>query len=357
MYLGRIEVSHLRNLSSINLLPSPGLNIIEGENASGKTSLLEAIHFLALARSFRTNKPEKLIQRGKDSFILFAETGDTTHHRIGIQRFVDNRQELRLDGHKIHSSSQLAAIFPLQIITPESIVLLTGGPSERRSFIDWMMFHVEPNFLQVWKLYHKHLKHRNALLRQNSTETLVFWSQGLIKQGLEIDYLRRQLLERLIPYIRRYCELIMPDLDIQLSYRQGWHNELTLSEALERSFESDLKMRFTTSGPHRADLVFKTGGIKVTELLSRGQLKLLLCVLRLAQMALLHDETGIAPVVLIDDLPAELDTYHRNLLLSLLDELDTQVFVTTTSRELLDFSSWDNVRLFHVKHGNVKEVV
>lgn len=357
MRLTRIEVRHLRNLSSVSLLPSAGLNILEGENASGKTSFLEAIHILALARSFRSGRPEKLIQYGQDSFTLFTEVRNSASHRIGVQRFLDQRLELRLDGHKLHTRSELASILPLQLITPDSTLLLTAGPNERRSFIDWMMFHVEHNFHSLWKLYQQHLKQRNALLRQHATEMLGIWSQGVIDYGEQIDSLRKGVIEQLIPYIRHYCKILLPDLDLQISYRQGWRKEITLRESIEHSLESDLKMRFTTTGPHRADLVFKHGKLNVTEVLSRGQLKLLLCALKLAQMGFLHEEKGISPIVLIDDLPAELDDHHRNLLLSLLHQLETQVFVTSTSRELLELSGWDDVKLFHVKHGNIKEVV
>ncbi|MFO7592539.1 MAG: DNA replication/repair protein RecF [Pseudomonadota bacterium] len=357
MQLNRIEVRHLRNLSSVSLQPTSGINIIEGLNASGKTSLLEAIHILGLARSFRTGKPEKLIQYGEASYTLFAELTNQTPHRLGIQRYRDQRLELRLDGSKLHSRSELATILPLQLITPESTLLLTGAPAERRNFIDWIMFHVEPTFHQVWKSYQLHLKQRNALLRQGSLETLSLWSQGLIEYGEKIDQLRRGVIDELIHFIARYCSQILPDIDIHVHYRQGWRKDLTLAESIDNALDTDRKMHFTTTGPHRAELIFKHGELNVSEVLSRGQLKLLLCVLKLAQIGFLREKTAISPVVLIDDLPAELDSSHRKLLLSHLHQLETQVFVTTTSRSLLEVSELMDVKLFHVEHGKIQEVV
>lgn len=357
MQLTRIEIRHLRNLSSVSLLPSPGLNILEGINASGKTSFIEAIHILGLARSFRTLKVDRLVQHGQAAFTLFAEIADSSHHRLGIERTISGELELRLDGRRLHSRSELASLLPFQLITPESITLLTGSPSERRSFIDWIMFHVEPNFQKAWNQYNQNLKQRNALLRQQNSSTLGLWSQGMVEYGIEIDRLRKRVLERLLPHLRHYVSLLVPEMELQLSYRQGWNSELSLADAVEGSLDTDMKMHFTTCGPHRADIVIKDGKEKVADLFSRGQLKLLLCAMKLAQMALLHEVKGSLPVVLIDDLPAELDSTHRNLLLSLLYQMDSQVFVTTTSRKLLDFSAWSNVKVFHVEHGEIKEVV
>ncbi|MCW8839353.1 MAG: DNA replication/repair protein RecF [Gammaproteobacteria bacterium] len=353
----RIEIRHLRNLSSVSLLPSPGLNILEGVNASGKTSFIEAIHILGLARSFRTLKVDRLVQHGQAAFTLFAEVDDPSRHRLGIERTISGEVELRLDGRRLQSRSELASLLPFQLITPESITLLTGSPSERRSFIDWTMFHVEPNFQKVWNQYNQNLKQRNALLRQQNSSTLGLWSQGVVEYGVEIDRLRKRVIERLLPHLRHYVSLLVPEMELQLGYRQGWRSELSLADAMEDSLDTDMKMHFTTCGPHRADIIVKDGKEKVADLFSRGQLKLLLCAMKLAQMALLHEVKGSLPVVLIDDLPAELDSTHRNLLLSLLYQMDSQVFVTTTSRKLLDFSAWSNVKVFHVEHGEIKEVV
>lgn len=357
MHLSRIEVRDLRNLASVSIHPVPGLNIIEGENASGKTSLLEAIHLLALARSFRTLKSHNLIRHGSESLTLFAELQDSAHHRLGLQRALDNSMEIRIDGMRIESRSSLASLLPIQLITPESISLLTGSPSERRNYIDWMMFHVEHQFHSLWGHYQRTLKQRNALLRSRDLSTLAYWSDQLVYHGVKIDALRKAVIKRLIPHIKHYAAQLLPHIELEFSYRQGWNRNASYSEAIEMTHETDIRMHYTTAGPHRADFVIKVGSDKVIEVFSRGQLKLLLCALKLGQMALLREETGKTPVVLIDDLTAELDKGHRNQLLVLLHQLDTQVFATTTDREHFDEHGWDDTKLFHVEHGEVKEVV
>lgn len=357
MQLTRIDIRNLRNLTQVSLQPSPGLNILEGANASGKTSFLEAIHLLGLARSFRTIKSEHLVEHGYESLTLFATLENPAHHKIGLQRHRDNRLEIHLDGVKAEGRTALANLLPLQLMTPESISLLLGNPNERRQYLDWLLFHVEHSFHSVWSNYQRHLKQRNALLRSEQLATLGQWSSGLAEAGESINRMRQGVLKELLPHIHHYVSLLLPDISFNLIYRQGWKKDLSLSEALERAVDADTKMKYTTAGPHRADLVFRVDDDKVVDVFSRGQLKLLLAALKLAQMAYFCQRTGSTAVVLIDDLPAELDTHHRNLLLSQLQELGTQVFITTTDSALLAFSAWSGTKVFHVEHGVIKEVV
>lgn len=358
MYLTRLEVRHLRNLTSVSLSPVTGLNIIEGQNGSGKTSLLEAIHLLALARSFRTLKTTHIVQLGEESLVLFAELDDDSHmHRLGLQRYRDNRILIRLDGQNLQRRADLANLLPLQLITPDSLSLLTGSPKERRQFLDWVMFHVEPSFPSAWSAYTRNLKQRNALLRSASTNTIGMWDKGLVAAGIEIDALRRKSLIELRPHIRHYCSLLLPGVELELDYRGGWKAGTSLEEALADAFVHDQKQRYTSVGPHRADVVFRHEGKRVADHFSRGQLKLLLCCLRLGQMAYLKHQTNKSSLVLIDDLPAELDARHRRLLLELLHGLNNQVFITATDRVDLDPSAWEDVKVFHVEHGEIEEVV
>ena len=357
MQLTRIDVRNLRNLTGISINPSPGLNILEGANASGKTSFLEAIHLLGLARSFRTLKSEHLVQHGEESLILFAMLDKGATHRIGLQRYTDSRLEIHLDGARAESRTVLANLLPLQLITPESLSLVTGNPEERRQYLDWLLFHVEQSFHSIWSAYQRSLRQRNALLRSEQYRTLPQWTEGLVEAGENINTLRQSLLSELLPHIQHYVSLLLPDVAFNLHYRQGWKREETLAEALDRTVDTDIKMKYTTAGPHRADVILRVDEEKAVDVFSRGQLKLLLSALKLAQMALFCQRKGTSAVVLIDDLPAELDSDHRNLLLAQLQALGTQVFVTATDSSLLNFSAWPETKVFHVEHGEIKEVV
>jgi len=357
MIIERLEVSAFRNLTSVSLFPAAGLNILEGFNGSGKTSFIEAVYMLAMARSFRTPKSAKVVQYGQDHLLLFAQLRDLQSHRLGLERYIDNRIQIRLDGESLKSRSDLVQLLPLQIIIPESIELLTGSPGERRQYLDWTMFHVEPSFQSTWSHYQRYLRQRNVLIRERRLDELSFWSKGVVEQGLKLDEYRRETITRLLPHFERYIKELLPGLTVTVNYRQGWRAGLSLEEALAASREADLAQKYTTVGPHRADLVMSSSDQRVVDIFSRGQLKLLLCALKLSQLEYLKEMTGKTPVVLIDDLPAELDREHRTQLLTLLHDLNNQVFVTTTDRSHLDYSTWTDVKVFHVEHGTIKEVV
>lgn len=359
MILERVEVSGFRNLTSISLSPAAGLNVLEGKNGGGKTSFLEAIHMLAMARSFRTAKSAKVIQYGQDHLLLFTQfdDGKGKTHRLGLQRFNDNRMLIKLDGQALQSRSELVQLLPIQIITPESIALITGSPGERRQYLDWVMFHVEPSFQTTWSHYQRYLRQRNVLLRERRIQELPSWNSGLVEHGERLNEFRNNTINQLQPHIERYIGELLPGISISTTYRQGWRSGLSFEEALNASRDADLSQKYTTVGPHRAELMLCCGEIRVVDSLSRGQLKLLLCALKLAQLDYLKEVTGKTAVVLIDDLPAELDSQHRKQLLSLLHDLNNQVFVTTTDRSHLNHSNWEDVKMFHVEHGEIKEVV
>lgn len=313
---------------------------------------------LGLARSFRTIKTSQLVQQGFDHLLLFATfTDSTSSHRLGLQRFTDSRMIIRLDGETLTSRGRLVDLLPVQLITPESISLLLGAPAERRAYLDWILFHVEPRFHETWKRYQRAVKQRNALLRENRLAELSFWNLGVAEHGSQLAELRRMAVDTIKPHIEHYVELLLAGQEITLSYRQGWRVGESLEVALQRAEEMDIKQKYTGIGPHRAELVFNVGEKRVAEIFSRGQLKLLLCALKLAQLDYIKQQTGKSAIVLVDDLPAELDANHRTLLLRLLHELESQVFVTTTDRGHLDVSAWADVRVFHVEHGNIKEVL
>ena len=358
MYITRLELSQLRNLSSVSILPAPGLNILEGRNASGKTSLLEAIHMLCMARSFRSLRTSQVVQHGHSSLTVFAQLqGSRASHRLGLQRFTDNRLEIRLDGQSLRSRAELVSLLPLQLLSPESTQLLTGSPRGRRQFLDWLMFHVEPSFHSDWMNYQRLLKQRNSLLRSRQLAGLKQWDQGLIHYAEKIDRARKQLVSEIQVFMHTYFAKLLPGMEIDLRYKQGWRKEITFELALAESLVTDSKQFVTGVGPHRCDLVLSTDKRPVTEVMSRGQLKLLVVAMHLAQMDYLKSKRNKSSIVLIDDLPAELDAEHRALLLSILDEHEHQVFITTTDRSQLDCSDCTALKVFHVEHGQIKEVV
>jgi len=348
----QLSLQSVRNLAECNITPDARFNVIEGANASGKTSFLEAIYLISQVKSFRTHRINHIIQYNKPELQVVAKYQDHTQytHVIGLSR---NRSatKIHLNKETINLSSKLAALVPIQVITPESHRLLEDGPKFRRQFIDWGVFHVEHGFLQTWKDYHRILRQRNAALRQKqSKQQIQSWNQPLIEITKKFHQARVRYIQALTPIVESYTEQLIGKV-VSLEYLPGWQKDQLFTDALEKSYQQDCQFRHTRVGPHRADLCMKSHGIAVQTGLSRGQQKLLVCALRLAQIQYLQHLSQQSCIILVDDLPAELDKAHRDRLMTLLDDTDAQVFVTTTDASLLNVNPQTSKKVFHVKHG------
>lgn len=360
MFLNRLEASHLRNLASVSIRPVPGLNLLVGPNGSGKTSFLEAIHILGLGRSFRSPKIDGVITRGEEALVVFGEGQDSMRHRLGVKKHRRSGSVMQVDGHAVTGAAELASVLPLQTITPDSHVLISGGPRERRHFIDWGLFHVEQDFYRDWKGFERSLRQRNALLRAGGDQSeLAHWTKALVSYGSAIDRYRREYVSAFKAVANTYVQSLADGMSLEISYQSGWPRDTGFAEALEGTMERDRGLGYTSVGPHRGDLAIRTEGHPAAAILSRGQQKLVVCALRLAQIRFLEDRIQRKPLVLVDDLAAELDAEHRARLMALLAGTGCQVFVTGTDAGQIPVDAWTEhpIRLFHVEHGTVSEML
>jgi len=358
MSLSTLTLQYFRNIEFAKLDLSHGCNIIVGDNGAGKTNILEGIYYLSLARSFRTSQFKKIIQADSDYLQVVGKVRENNagaDSTLGIRKSTAETQ-IRINGESVKQSSRLAAFLPVQVIHPQGHQLLEQGPKQRRQFLDWGVFHVEPSFLSLWHDYTRTLKQRNATLRQGQAPKAVqLWDPRLIELGEKMTSLRKAYLQKLQPHINYYCSVLI-GVNVDVSYRRGWASELDFTSALKNGLEMDRQQGFTRIGPHRADLVFQSENHRVQDYFSRGQQKLLVCALRLAQIRQLKDEERHA-LLLIDDLAAELDEKHREKLLNAAMETGAQVFITTTHIHLLKAETKYKRKVFHVEHGHVSEMV
>ncbi|VAW47951.1 DNA recombination and repair protein RecF [hydrothermal vent metagenome] len=360
--INQLTIQHFRNCQPIQCELSSGLNLIIGDNAAGKTSIIEAIWVLATGRSFRTPKAQHLIQHQQKALTVFAEVHSshtkikTKQHRLGIQKSLQHTQ-LRIDGETTASQSTIAQHLPVQLLTPESHKLLEEGPKARRQFMDWGCFHQSPDFMPLWRNYQRGLKQRNQALKKKLPKAQVqLWDQTLVENALKIDEIRQSYLERLTPYLVTFCQALMPELTEKVicQYRAGWpKNTENLMQLYQLNFNKESALGHTQYGAHRADIRFKFSGQEAINTLSRGQQKLFVCALLLAQ-ASLHEKTLQEPVImLIDDLPAELDKTHRLKLLELLQVLKIQHIITSTSESLIPILAPDNTHVWNIHSGKL----
>ena len=252
--------------------------------------------------------------------------------------------------------SVLTRLLPLQLITPQVSSLLEQGPKMRRRCLDWGVFHVKHDYLNNWRAFHRVLQQRNAALRQRqSIQQISVWDKALIEAAMVITQCRQGYLTALLPMLQQYSHGLI-QLQPELSYQQGWPVDEPLDKLLSESLSRDRERGHTQYGPHRAELMFKFSGVPAHEVLSRGQMKLFISAMQLAQVTHLSKEQNIQCVILVDDLAAELDRSRRSALIDLLMATQAQVFITVTEPSLLDIASDQGHKMFHVEHGRVREV-
>ncbi|MFP4130522.1 MAG: DNA replication/repair protein RecF [Thiohalospira sp.] len=356
MILRRLALQSVRNLDRLDLALEAGVNWVVGANASGKTSLLEAVHILGLGRSFRARSLRRVVQGGRGRLTIYGESQWAGGiHRIGVEGG-DGDTRLRRDGADAESVARLADCLPLQLLNPDSHRLIEGPPAERRALLDWGVFHVEPGFLRTWRRYRRVLEQRNAALRQGSGPAVArAWDGELVELGQAVDAARRHYLGELAPRAVAMAEECFGLSGLELQLHAGWARERTLAEALEAGWEGDRRQGHTGSGPHRAELALRMEGVVAAERVSRGQQKLLAAALRLAQLGLFAERIGEGALLLLDDLPAELDGEHRGRLLEGVRGLGVQALVTATEAGLVPVSGGE--AQFQVEHGGVRRVV
>ncbi|MDG6778743.1 DNA replication/repair protein RecF [Thiomicrorhabdus sp. zzn3] len=360
--INQLHLQHFRNCKQAHCRLAPGLNLFVGDNAAGKTSLIEGIWLLATGRSFRANQSQQLIQREQDRTTLFCEVAsshdDHKIHRLGLQKSAQQTL-MRVDGETTRNQSDIARLLPVQLLTPESHRLLEEGPKARRQFMDWGCFYQTPEFIHLWRQQRKILKQRNVALKKRLPKAQIqLWDTQLVETSLKIDEIRRDYLQALTPYLETFCDALMPELKESVSchYRSGWpKNTPDLYALMAQNFDKDSQLGHTQYGSHRADIRFRFGQQEAMQTLSRGQQKLFVCALLLAQ-ASLHEKVVQEPVImLIDDLPAELDETHRLKLLELLQILNIQHIVTSTAESLIPILNPETTSVWHIKQGEFSQ--
>ena len=396
----RLQISHLRNLTQISLEPA-ACNIIIGANGSGKTSLLEAIFLLSRGKSFRHHQPKRYIQHHQNNTTVHAKLNDS--RTLAIQKQADATTILRLNQTTVYNQSILTEQLPTLLIDPSTMDMLEQGSASRRQLLDWLVFHMKQGFHPQWMAYQRLLKQRNSLLKRTRHLTQVqlselkSWDKGLSNHAALIHHYREQVFTEWQPYFAKSILQLLPSYaeQLSLSYNAGYDTSVALDVQLNERLEQDLQLGYTRIGNHRADIhvhwrsdesisdqttdhrtaasahsiqtKLPTLKEQAANVLSRGEKKLLITALRLSQLPLLlNDEESsdslnddlsskATPVVLLDDITAELDDRAIEILLSTLAQLPCQVFMTSLTDDILPLVNelWSQPNTFHVKQGEI----
>ena len=358
MHITHLRVRDLRCLADVELQPHARLNLVAGPNGAGKSSLLEAIHLLAYGRSFRGRVRDGLIRTGSAALEIFVEWNEQARpgRRAGL-RHTGAQWEARLDGEAVDLLGSLSAAIAVLTFEPGSHALIDGPSEARRRFLDWGLFHVEPTFLSLWRRHARALKQRNALLKQGaSTDQLLAWEVELAEAAERLTIARKRYVGELEGDLAAMSAQLSADLGpLALDFTSGWRDqELPLADALLLARERDRSVGFTTVGAHRANWGLRSSLWPAGEAPSRGQAKLCALACLLAQGRHFQRVRGEAPIFLLDDFAAELDTRHQTRLLGALRGDEWQVFMT--GADLPKGLGDGGFTRFHVEQGSVRAI-
>lgn len=356
MWLEQLVLRQFRCFAHAELVASPGLNAVLGSNGAGKTSVLEAMVVACSGRSFRAARPADWIRGSGPAGVSMQVRDRADLIRIGVERSADGWQ-LRLNGQVLRSFTDIASRVACEVFEPDSQRIMAGGAEARRRFLDWGVFHVEPEFGVLWTRYQRALKQRNALLRSpgpaNQRSAFEPWDRELLSSGVALTELRERFMPLLEAALQRQLEALAPSLgQARMSLRSGW-GALAPPLALAAAWERDQLMGHTTRGAHRCDWVLRLDGVGARERWSRGQQKIAVFALCRAMMEVYASRRGTMPMVCLDDVFSELDLDHQARCLDSLARSGAQVWITGTRWP--PGLHWDGPQqVFHVEHGAIR---
>ena len=339
MWINNIKLNNFRNYNNKEIKLHENINVFFGENAQGKTNIIESIFLCSIGKSFRTNKEKELIKfnEEKTSVEINYEKSDRTG-KIKIE--IGDKKQVYLNGIKIKKLSELLGNINVVIFTPDDINILKGGPQNRRKFLDIMISQLRPNYMHILSLYNKTLEQRNNYLKQIKTEKkdenlLDIWDEKLIDYGIKIYEYRKEFLEKIKNKIKNiHKDITNGREDIEIKYISDAITRQTFINELKSRRKLDIIKGFTTKGVHRDDFIIYINKKEVGTFGSQGQNRTAMLSLKLSELQVIYDDIGEYPILLLDDFMSELDSKRRESFLNNIK--DIQVIITCTEKLRLE---------------------
>jgi DNA replication and repair protein RecF len=348
MGISQLSLTNFRGLKSTTLDFHPHINLITGDNGSGKTSLLESINVIAQASSFQTHRLKNCISHTDEQLLLFAKFNS---YKVGLSKS-STKLDIKINGDSVKRRSDLVLKTPASVINAASFDLLSGSPALRRSFIDWCLFHVEHEYVTHFSLYKHAMKQRNAILKSRTNLNMIdYWDKYLITPSIVIHELRKKYSILISSLLKNELKGLLADVKLDFEYEQGWPLEETLSNSLKNSKKRDIKSGFTNVGIHRDNIRLSTDGNPIVQVLSRGQLKRVCIALQIILLKIVKKATNKPIILLVDDIGSELDKNSQRLAFEYLIDIGAQLFITNIDSAVPQPLENKEYKMFHVEHG------
>lgn len=364
MYIKNIELKNFRNYQHLKVDFSPNVNLLLGDNAQGKTNLLEGIYITSIGRSFRTGRDSELVKFGENMARVRAEAvKDIFETVVEIDIKKDAKKSIKKDGINIKKSSELLENILIVVFSPEDLKIVKDEPEKRRKFIDRELCQIQPLYYDSLTNYKKTLMQRNSYLKEENIDNSILdlWDTQLAKYGARIISIRESFVRKLSDFSSRIHssitngkESLFLEYNPNISYKENPEElEGYFYDEIKKAFQHDFRQRTTTRGPHKDDISFYVNGINMRSFGSQGQQRTCALSLKLAELNLIKEETGEDAVLLLDDVMSELDAGRQEYLIRTLK--DNQIFVTTTDIDQNIIDSFPRVKILYIQGGNLKE--
>lgn len=356
MWIRKIKLNNFRNYESQEIILKDGLNIFYGENAQGKTNIIESIYLCSVGKSFRAKKDQELINFEKQNAMVELEFEKSDRDgKIKIE--IEKRKRIFVNSIKLKKLSELLGNVHIVIFTPDDIEILKGGPQKRRHFLDVMISQLKPNYMHVLSLYNKTIEQRNNYLRQikeqNKDENLLdIWDEKLVEYAVKIYEYRKEFINKIAEKIEDIHNKITKNKEkIKIEYISECEERAAFDRLLKSRRKLDIIKGFTTKGIHRDDFVIYINGRPVNVYGSQGQHRTAILSLKLSELNVVYDEIGEYPILLLDDFMSELDEQRKKNFLE--NIRNAQVIITCTEKidiENLDFIS------YNIREGKIYDI-
>ena len=351
MWIKKLKLNNFRNYTSQEIDFDKNINIIYGENAQGKTNIIESIFLSSVGKSFRTNKEKELI-KFNENFCNVEIDFEKSDRDGNIKIDISNKKNIFINKIKIKKLSELLGNIHTVIFTPDDINILKGGPENRRKFLNIMISQLRPKYMHIYSLYNKALEERNNYLKkikqENANEELLeIWDEQLISYGKIISEYRKEFIDKIKNKIKLIHKNITGEKEeIKIKYLTDCLDEINYRNLLKQRRKLDIIKGFTTRGIHRDDFEIYINDILVNVYGSQGQHRTAILSLKISELQVIYDEIGENPILLLDDFMSELDENRRNNFIENIK--DTQVIITCTDKFEINNTK---VKYFKVKEG------